>query len=267
MAQFSFVHADLDGEGRRWRLMAETLKLELTTPAADPVTDLHITFSNSKDFTVVNVHPGPFKIGGFVQEGTEATATVGPNTLPVNTPVKVEIDIDSPENDFKLLSAAWSRGKEDTPIAGIQPTDLKATATGDPVTVFNIANDSDGFETFTNLRFLANSVQIPFEDDIGATPGFTSFLSSLTLAPHTVSSDLLSVTLDPSLFLYVEGTSFASDSSGAPLAESYQFQFGHQSPAPEPSAALLLISGIVGLAGWRLRKRSGTALSHRGSMV
>jgi hypothetical protein len=241
-----------------------------------PTFDLELKIANSEDFSFVKVDAGPF--GGATtsqppDDKSQGRVKFGPIKngpgIDAGKTVTVGITIASNQNDFEIAGGTWSSESGGTvPLCsdgGSACPDflrLSATPVKDPSTDFTLSNNSDQFVTFTDLRFLNNSLELPAGAPVGSIPGFTPFASSVIVPPHSLSEDFIFGNLDPEKFLYVEANAFVSNSSGDPLfsdpSDELSYRFGHQAPVPEPSTDMLFATSIITLIGywWRKRHRS-----------
>jgi PEP-CTERM motif len=237
--------------------------MTITVEAPEPVRELIVKISNSKPFTCEAVETKQFGISGCVKT-SDTTATIAlTNTSNVTGKVTVGIKIKSPENDFKIVNAEWITEGGRTLDIPERQYDFKVTPVGDPQSLFTLRNDnSDAFLTFSGLRFLNNSTELPLDAPVGSLPGFVSFQSlfgidTITLPPMTVSQSFLFPEIDPGNFLYIESAVFLSSPEGTPLSNTTEVRFGHQSPIPEPSTYLLLGTGLFWLLTFGQRRKSG----------
>ncbi len=252
----------------------ETMTITLKAP--ETIKDLTIRISNSKPFTCEDIEASQF-VAKTCDKTSDTTARIilsNPSDILAGPgEVTVGIKIKSPENDFKIVEAEWITENGRRLNIPERQYDFKVTPVGDPQSLFTLRNDNpDAFLTFSGLRFLNNSTELPLGAPVGSLPGFTSFeslfgIDTITLPPMTVSQSFLFPEIDAGNFLYIESTVFLSSPEGTPLSNTSDVRFGHQSPTPEPSTYLLLGTGLVGLLTFGQRRKPRWSAEKRPCVV
>ena len=234
-------------------------QITLTLPAVpDGVTDFHLDFKNSAPFVIDKVAKGPFSSASFSSVsgvgGNLGNVTYKGATTPGSI-ITVGFSIETAKQDFTTTDVSWSYAVgKNTPIPGITGANFKATPIGDPMVDFKLTNTSSGYLLFTNVTTLSNVAELPLGAPVGSIPGFTSLWASLLLAPGQSSPDFISPMIDPGNFIFVEGTSYESNSTGDKLSDSVSWRFGHQTSIPEPATWLMMLFGF-GSVGAVMRSR------------
>ncbi|MEN6373673.1 MAG: hypothetical protein ABFD75_02690 [Smithella sp.] len=242
----------------------EELTFTLKTPVGD-IKDLHLEFSNSSQFDFLDVKCKEFsninkehpKDNNGNPDPTKGVVNLSGAKLGKETAVTVTVKIDSNENDFNWGKAYWTIDGGEIGIK-LNKNDFKVVPVGDPQNQFTVTNESDDYVTYQNLCYLNDTAEIPSLTPIGSTAGFTPFVSTLTISPHSTSPSYLFDEMIPGNFLYIEGSVFASDALGNPLNSDdvIDFRFGHQSPVPLPGSLILLGSCLGILVGMLKRIHS-----------
>ena len=141
-------------------------------------------------------------------------------------------------------------------VPGSQPTLPGFTATGiGQNSLFTLHNDTNGQLTIQNLAFMLNDGQTELDAMIPfALPGFTSPIPDFVMDAG-MSMDFDPGSMLPGGFLLAELSAFPTADPGNVSTVMFQ----HGVPIPETPTLLLLSLGLIGLTGFRYRRRKGSA--------